>query len=708
MLMLRQEDQIISGSLGVGNNFSIAASTKAFEILSNSLYQNKTLAVIREITCNAVDAHTVAGLPIRDIQVHLPTYMEPVFWVRDYGSGLSEDDVLSLYTTYFRSTKDQDNSQIGGFGLGSKSPFAVADQFTVTSWHGGEKRTYVCYKQDGLPRVNHVGTEPCGTETGIEVRVPVTVRSGGFHDWQENAGRLFQWWSEAPTCNLDLHQFGIAPDVNRYDADYEEGGAPAWSIFDVLERSTTVIMGNVPYRLEYSGLPGLPEPALRVLTMTRLVLRVPMGSVSISPSRETLSYDATTIKYLTGRLPAVLREIKAAVEKEIAAMPTLSAARAYVYGVGGLSHSGALQNLRDHLKLEWNGKPIKELVALNLRESFAAPSLPTVFDYTRQSHWTNFRRESYGENDLIVEHRFPRYESVVRKLMWTAKVTSAVYAKLKHAYPKVATGKREDIHLCVVSGVPFQDLVDKCLEIGIPAPINIDTALAAPPPSVTVASGPAAPKTKGYVFNPADYSYNRTTAPIDLAGGGIYLEFVSGEPSANYIRVLRSLRTIGYLGVRTNPRIIGLSKAGLDKSKNLQDSLAQHGWVRFDPSWVAANVPEPLIEEYYRAGAILNWLMRNDTPRPSLLERVTWKGFDSVLKIISPYLKRNFDPHAQGEHVELGVMLSDGQLKAKERGRNVGRQLSDEWGKFLDMHPMLRYIRFDNIADAVLNDYVNR
>ena len=708
MLMMREHEAIEAGGLGAGGAFTIAASSKAFEILSSNLYQNKTLAVIREITCNAVDAHTMVGAPISAIRVHLPTYTNPVFFVRDWGPGLSHDDVLSLYTTYFRSTKDQDNTQIGGFGLGSKSPFAVADQFTVTSWHEGEKRTYVCYRQDGLPRVNHVSTEGCGTDTGIEVRVPLTSTSGSFSDWYEQAGKLFRWWPTVPSCNVDLSAWRFTTDTKTFESGQQVDGGPAWTVHNTLPNAT-VVMGNVPYRLDFNSLPDLPPAVRKVLSSVWLAIRAPMGSVSISPSREALSYDSATIKYLSLRLAEILRDLKQVVEADVAKQPTLAAARRYIHAHGGISRAAVMSALKDHIHLTWQGRTINAKESINLAAIAPAGTSPKMFDYTRHAHWATFRRESYDTANTILEHSFPRYRNTRWAVMWVSKVTAATYAKLKHACPLVTP--REDVKLTVVSGVPYQDFCGLCEKHGIPKPINIDTDLAAPPSNAAPANS-SGPKTKGYVFNDTDYTYDRMTAPLDLTGGGIYLEFTNGEPSPNYIRALRSLRSIGYLGVSVNPRIIGLSKAGLDKSKSLQASLASNGWVRFDPDWVAANVPESFIEEHFRAAAVITWLHGGGELGKARFEKVTWKGIDSVLQIVRPYLKRSFDytKHA-APHDALDVMMSAGQVKAKERGRNVGYQLAGEWKKFLDMHPMLHYVNFQNfqnIPEDILNDYINR
>jgi hypothetical protein len=483
-------------------------------------------------------------------------------------------------------------------------------------------------------------------------------------------------------------------------------GGPAWAVRDI-SSDATVVMGNVPYRLDFNSLPDLPPAVKKVLTAVWLAIRVPMGSVSISPSREALSYDPATIKFLTLRLAELLRDLKQHVEADVAKQPTLAAARRYVHAYDGIGRGPVMAALKDHIHLTWQGRAINAKESIDLSPLWVSGAAPKLFDYTRHSHWNGFRRESYDDNNTILEHSFPRYKNTRWVVMWVSKVSAATYAKLKHAYPLLTP--REDVKLTVVSGVPYQDFCDLCEKRGIPMPVNIDTDLAAPS-STAAAPTSSAPKTRGYVFDPNDYSYDRTTKPLDLAGGGIYLEFTEGSPSANYQQALRSLRTIGFLGVSVNPRVIGLSKAVLDKSKTLQVSLALHGWVRFDPAWVHANVPESVIEEHYRAAGVITWLQDSRGPGRARIEKATWKGFDPVLQIVRPYLKRTFDYHkyVAASHDGLDVMMSAGQVKAKERGRNVGYQLAGEWRMFLDMHPMLHHVTFLNIPEATLNDYINR
>jgi len=78
-----QAEAILS-NVGEIGEFRIRNSAKAFNILSSGLYANKIKAIIRELSCNAIDSHTAAGTT-QPFEVHLPTTLEPWFSIRDFG-----------------------------------------------------------------------------------------------------------------------------------------------------------------------------------------------------------------------------------------------------------------------------------------------------------------------------------------------------------------------------------------------------------------------------------------------------------------------------------------------------------------------------------------------------------------------------------------------------------------------------------------------
>ena len=58
-------------------------------------YSNTQLAVIREISANALDANLEANSK-RQIEIYLPSKMNPNFCVRDFGGGLSTRRCIRL------------------------------------------------------------------------------------------------------------------------------------------------------------------------------------------------------------------------------------------------------------------------------------------------------------------------------------------------------------------------------------------------------------------------------------------------------------------------------------------------------------------------------------------------------------------------------------------------------------------------------------
>ena len=74
------------------------------------------MAVLREVTTNALDAHVAAGVtrPSRST----PTELAPVLTIKDYGVGLSVEDIRNIFSQYGASTKRETNDQVGSLGLG--------------------------------------------------------------------------------------------------------------------------------------------------------------------------------------------------------------------------------------------------------------------------------------------------------------------------------------------------------------------------------------------------------------------------------------------------------------------------------------------------------------------------------------------------------------------------------------------------------------
>lgn len=270
---------------------SLKDSAHIMTILRDTLYSDKVLAVLREYGANAWDAHRDSGKADLPIKVTLPTSMEPTLIIRDYGTGLSPDEVFNIYTQYGSSTKRGSDNAVGMLGIGSKSGFAYSDSFTVTSYHGGKKSTYIAVLDDSEKGViNLLCDEPCGDETGIAIQM--AVRPEDIREFTQKAQELFQYFIPRPTINTTLPKLPAAQATLKHGVIYERPE----SYYD--DRSWVAVMGCVSYKINLEHVRD--SDATRAggvasfLSNISGALYFNIGEVQVSASREELKYSTET------------------------------------------------------------------------------------------------------------------------------------------------------------------------------------------------------------------------------------------------------------------------------------------------------------------------------------------------------------------------------------------------------------------------------
>lgn len=276
-----KNDVSING--GEQNAFTIKANSKAFHTLISGLYADKIQSITREIWSNALDSHIAAGCPNIPFEVTFPSSFEPTFRVRDYGVGLAHKDVMGLYTTVFESTKENTNSQVGSFGLGSKSPFAYTDTFSVISVKNGEKNYYTALlNEDRIPTITHLHSEIVDEPNGVEVSFP--VHKGDVHAFREAANKVSLGFNIKPIVNNDPN-FKWPSDYSDhfYNGVYVKMGCVIYPV-DIKVLKEAITSGN----FDADGLE--PEFIEQARSQTLNVFEVAIGSIEVSVSREALSY----------------------------------------------------------------------------------------------------------------------------------------------------------------------------------------------------------------------------------------------------------------------------------------------------------------------------------------------------------------------------------------------------------------------------------
>ena len=441
------QNEAILSNVGEIGEFRIRNSAKAFSILSSGLYANKVRAIIRELSCNAVDSHAAAGKSDIPFEVHLPNAFEPYFSVRDFGTGLSHEQVTQIYTTYFESTKTASNEFIGALGLGSKSPFAYTDNFAVTAIQDGKKGIYSAFiNGEGVPSVALMMREDTDEPNGVEVKFSV---ESDFRRFEHEAKNVFLHFKLKPNV-LGVSSFAFEP------ISYEmENLIPGVHVYASSNKASVAVMGNIAYPIELpQSEVGSMDPLLAGLLRCGLEIHFNIGELDFQASREGLSYIATTVDAIKARL------------QEVA-----SVAMSYIK-----DEADKIDNLWERA-LFLEKKYAKDLWAPAVREYVQSNKLPTSDIASRWNFLKNFKlmENELAEKYNIVIRSFhfsrgssrttnnkPSYEHttvnnhVVRTSYWNISVSANARFVLNDT--KCGAGERAKTHFRLDENYSYGDV----------------------------------------------------------------------------------------------------------------------------------------------------------------------------------------------------------------------------------------------------------
>lgn len=276
------------------------------------LYSNTVRAVVREYSTNARDSHIDAGTT-RPIEVTLPTAMSPFFKVRDFGLGLSVDDIYKVYSQYGASTKRDRDTVNGMLGLGCKSALTYATSFTVVSTHDSVKITVVVSRsEDGSASMEVVDTVSTTEGNGVEITVP--VKQGDIAAFRTETYNFFQYWDEGTVLVNGEAPARIHGSLKMVTPEI---GMLSGSGDDV------VVFGGVAYPVKEPGLYAGNRPYSNPF---RLVAFLDASDdehkVVFTPNREALTYSGLTVPTLARLRQSFTDSIKATIQADVDSQPT--------------------------------------------------------------------------------------------------------------------------------------------------------------------------------------------------------------------------------------------------------------------------------------------------------------------------------------------------------------------------------------------------
>jgi hypothetical protein len=307
-------EQAIESTIGSKKmRLSENATSMVFQLFTKNVYSNPIGTVVREITSNCFDSHIEAGVNkpvIIRYSVDNETNSKYISFI-DFGVGMSPDRIENIYGVYFESTKRVDNTQIGGFGIGGKTPLAYKrstghgegeydNSFYVVTVFNGTKYYYCIYEGAESPVISLLHSEGTKESNGTEIRIPVL--SSDIQKFKNEMIRQLYYfeniifegfeevWGEDTQKRMNEYQ------IIRGDSFLYRGKEYSGYIH--------VCHGRVAYPLDYSAL-GLNEYDYQL----PVAIRLEVGDINVTVSREAIDYSESTIKMLKTKLEEVKAEI---------------------------------------------------------------------------------------------------------------------------------------------------------------------------------------------------------------------------------------------------------------------------------------------------------------------------------------------------------------------------------------------------------------
>ena len=341
-----KSSQLETNAQGEKQKFKIDSNAKAFEILTNTLYKDVKSSIVRELISNGHDGHVRKGNLETPIKVHSPTVLEPFFEVRDFGCSMDEHTINHIYTSFFSSTKNDNNEEVGGFGLGCKLPFAYTDVFTVATYLKGKKQEYIASKEDGFPMLMKAGeaedtTEPDGVQVTVpvneedceifeaeikkfikfshfnidagfdDVQKPVELDNCGIEDYHNFVGSTLVNVGGVP-YSVDINALCMSDnDYGYLDNVYRVAFNDSGKRSDLFKECVLQALDNLQMELTnnstfgYKNQVNLGAMSLHKIVGFQGMLDFDVGELDITASRESLQYSDKTIKAIVTKAMTV-------------------------------------------------------------------------------------------------------------------------------------------------------------------------------------------------------------------------------------------------------------------------------------------------------------------------------------------------------------------------------------------------------------------
>lgn len=302
-MIINQDKTPMASDIQGTRKAKINVTAAGFKALYGDTYTNPIKAIIRESVSNAIDSHNKVGSD-QPVVVTLPNEFNTFLTVEDSGTGIEPSMVYDLALDYFASTKQESEGDIGGFGIGFKSPFSYQGMFDVWNTWEGTTTHYKFYLDEfGIPTGGEVSKKQVDRGNGVKITVPVLP------------GDISKFVTEAEDTLRFFHPKPLVKGNSSYkDRSIHIGGSFGFVPNNEL-RTHILNVGGVGYQIRTES--GTMVDRYCSYQKQRLVINCGPSDVTVPLSREVLSMDDKTKKFLAAKFSEVEGWVKQKMEESV-------------------------------------------------------------------------------------------------------------------------------------------------------------------------------------------------------------------------------------------------------------------------------------------------------------------------------------------------------------------------------------------------------
>lgn len=292
--------------------FSKDAEEMIFTMFTKNIYSNPIGSVVREITSNCFDSHKEAGVNEPVIVKLSRENNEYYISFVDVGVGMSPERITKVYAQYFNSTKRNDNNQIGGFGIGGKTPLAYAESFFLITVFNGVKYTYCIRKGTKSPVLDLLDKSKTTAHNGTTVKIP--VRSNDVHVFEREINRQLYYFE-----NVIFEGFSQTVK-NQYNIIEGKNFLYRGNDYNSYAH---ICLGRVAYPIDFNVLEDNTDMFHSSDWSIPVAIKMEIGEINVTVSREAIDYTEETKKLIKKKLLAVKAELVGMLDKQHEKITTL-------------------------------------------------------------------------------------------------------------------------------------------------------------------------------------------------------------------------------------------------------------------------------------------------------------------------------------------------------------------------------------------------